>query len=493
MSERVSTPAQPSNFREVHIERAVAYVSDYWFPVNSGLLNKIHQGLKGGSYENDLDTLVGDIKSDFSLFTFCIRELLAQLKKEGLEKEAPGDPLKLCEWGGLERLKSILEVDEKQISKHSIAGISKEQMSRFHEALLSASTAETLASKFSVDPGTGFSVALLRQLGHTLIAWNYSQLYQKALLRAKEGENIDIVLAKLLGFSPTLLAMRIVRSWGVAPEICAAMHDTDRSAIDEETAIFNTIGSTLSRLCRVGEALARANNPEIYPTAKEDWELARIEIEARLGKDGLEIIREKYQDNCEQYLTFMPEIFSTGLSVELSLNPNDKSRRRDPSSVNPYVQMCHTHIRMEFQELYTRIETHTERENIRYLIQEILPLAGFNAGVVYTADPGLLMLVPQLKTGNLKLNDYTAIDYSLVTSNSNITSVAFQSNEPVVEYRAAADSSIYAAIAGFIGASERIGVVYLEMPYATFCVNQADNMIHFKAISHALNDCLKLT
>ena len=105
--------------------------------------------------------------------------------------------------------------------------------------------------------------------------------------------------------------MRILNSWGISDDRCQALGILDELNQEQRT-ITSAVGKTLSRICRVGEALARANDPERYPQAKEDWQLAKTEIERRLGKRGIEIIKERFQDRCESYVTLIPHAFHDG-------------------------------------------------------------------------------------------------------------------------------------------------------------------------------------
>src|SRR5262249_37415849 len=150
------------------------------------------------------------------------------------------------------------------------------QALRFRESLLSASAAEILASKNAIDPEDGFSCGLLRQLGLTLIAWNYPRVYNRAMECITPNEGLDFQLQKVLGFSPSLLGLTFAQRWNLSDEILVALGDRKKrfsvSASERSDSGAQHVGEMLSKICEVSEALARANDPEHYPTALRDWE-----------------------------------------------------------------------------------------------------------------------------------------------------------------------------------------------------------------------------
>lgn len=479
-----------SSRQEKRLDRATAYVSDYWFPANPALIEKIQLGLREGRYDFDLPSLVSDLKTDFSLYIYCMRELVRLARSED-GNVVPSNPLQLCQNAGLENLKRILTADSLSISRHDLTGMNQLQAERYQEALISASTAEALSPQYSVDPDTAYTAALLRQLGHTLIAWNYPMIYEQVMSRLDAAQPVDVLLAQRLGFSPTLLAMKLVRQWGIAPDLVQAFEETPED--EEERAIIDSIGGTLARICKVGEALARANHPERYPTAKEDWEMAKREVEKNLGKDGMVRIQEKYAESCENYLTTLPHMFEGGAVLKAEYQPSEGSDENGLRERNPYISICTARVRNRLSALYRQFDDNgVDREDLRMLVREVIPLAEFTGGCVYTIDPGLLMLVPQMNIGTPQLRSITPVDYSLVRSNSDMVCVAYQTQEPAVEYKLSPNGHMFCALAGAFGVSQRMGVIYLELPQALFSGDASRHLVHFKAIAQALNDCLQL-
>lgn len=479
---------QNSGYAIRRLDKATRYVSDYWFPVNPELLEKIRLGISAGSYGTDTKSLVDDIRSDFSLFTFCLKRLVEMLRQDGALENTRFDPIAMLEKAEMKQLEQILSIETHEVSKHSIDSGAEFQVARFREAMLSATTAESLAQSYAVDSDSAYSAALLRQLGYVLVAWNYPSLYQAALTSLTADDNLDLVLARSLGFSPGLLAMRVLHQWGVPEQSLNALGLFGFES-PEETEVFEAIGETIDNLCKVGEALARASDPEHYPSAADDWQVAKLEVTSRLGPKGMEIIRERYTQNCESYLNLAPEMFNPALICEEVLVSD--SSHQDLGGKNPFLVLCDEKVQNELRKLYKYIEElHGAQSNVRFLVREIITRCGFSCGCVYTVDPALMMLVPQAEIGTSKGVSYKAVDYSIVRSDADLVALAFQNADPVIGYKKGISGDTKTLFAGVFGTSQRVGVLYLEFPNFVSNRNDALELVHFKALRFALNECL---
>lgn len=475
------------------LERAVAYVSDYWFPVNSTQLSEIKRGLKEGRFEQNLVALHKEIRSDVALFTHCIRKLAELLA--GNNTQLNLTPIEILERASYEQLKDILSTPEASISSHSAASGSNLQLARFHETMLSASTAEVLSEGRGIDSDTAFSAAILRQLGLTLIAWNYPGLYEECVFSLGSEETIEQVLERRLGFSPALLALRVVHEWGLSDQVCINLglmqHKKDEESA-QENAVINSIGDKLKQLCEVGEALARAKSPANYPSAKEDWHFAQSMIEAQLGADGLEQIVERFRDSALGYTQLVPEMFQAGL---IAKKPVATSSRREIDNAlnNPYLAQCTESLKEVLSDIYKRYRgTKISPQGVRELIKKAVPLVGFSGGCIFTIDPSSMVLVPQVELGKMQLRAMRAVDYNLIGSKGDAVAQAFRGQELITEYRSSQSAEPYTAFSGMFGASQKIGVLYLEMPGTVSNEANSQQAIHFNAIRHTLNFCLHL-
>lgn len=487
-SESISTGAK-------RIDKACDHVNDFWFPVNSELLAKIKLGVKGGVYDLDCETLVSSITGDFSLFMYCLRELIRMLNQEGVQTPPLVNPVDVLRHAGIERLKKILDVDEYKISKHSFSSIGDPQVDCFGEALISASSAQVLAPAFNINPETGYTAALIRQLGRTLIAWNYPTVYSDALTKVTPERSIDQVIAEKMGFSPTLLAVRMLVGWGIPVQMCEMMFlfdEEEQDDYDEEECLNGILGGAIGKLCLIGEALARANNPRAYPNARKEWEYAKEQISLRIGDKGLQMIQEAFTENLEDYLTYMPEIFTPALILEPELHL--AAHERDKLTIrNPYIPVCDARVKTALTSLYAGLgESEISEKSISLLVKDIIPASGFLGGYIYTIDPGISMLVSQTRIGTPKIKEFKSIDYSLITSDADSVAIAFRSSEPVIEFLMSTDKELITGVSGIIGLSNRVGVLYLEMAHGTYSENEKQVIVHFKAFCRAITDCLNL-
>jgi len=475
--------------QEARLERAARHVSDYWIPVNPALVTKVQKGLRSGYYDNRIEELLGDIRSDLSLFAGSLGKLAEMIHDRGEELPTPFQPIELLRQAGIEQLKEILKVQDKEGTQHRLTEGSDFQIGRFHEALVSASACEVLGESASLDPEGCYAAALIRQLGVTLIAWNYPAVYQEAVQNLKPGDLLDTVLAQELGFSPSLLAIKMFGHHGISAEALSQIGlDSDIEA--EELACLSSIGKTIGGICKIGEALARAHHPKRYPSARDDWSFAKAAIEKQLGSKGIELIQQKIEKNFESYLEISPELFRPGLILDLENHDWNEECEVD-EYYNPYLSQCRDKERNALKRLYRALTSDTlSQSNLRYFLVETFPCMKFTGGCIFTVDPAILKFVPQLEFGRMQIRKLCDVDYSISESESDIVAVAYRSIEPVVAYGMNDEGELISMIAGLFGSSQRAGVLYLEVP--GLVSDEPIEVTHFRAVQHALNDCLQL-
>lgn len=464
------------------LETAVERVSSGWLPANPGVLEKIRAGLSTGSYDLDPEFLINDLKGDISLLLYCVREL------SRTTPSSSHDPLHSLRRSNVEMLKNILPQTANELSFHSIEDADAFQTARMQEALLSASTAEVLAERNEIDPASTFCTGLLRQLGLTLIAWNYPDAYARSLEAVKRGKSLDLALSQNLGFSPETLAIALVRRWGLNPTIERALVKNPMP----DSARLNDPGDHIAELCQVGELLARANDPASYPSAKRDWEEARAFLRETLGTDGLHAIRDRFNQNCEQYASAFPTAFAplTRLDPESSLkHHSDKTLLVS----NPYVKQCSPIVRKRLTDLYElMLEKRDVQEVMRILVKEILPVAGFSGGIIYTFDPQLNMLMPRLRFGDVLLRNAEPVTMRYDGAAPDEIHTAFECQTPIMERAAFTSTVDVGFMAAALGSVRRVGVFYAEFSGGPVTDHATNPMITFKALRQAVQNVLGL-
>jgi len=467
-----------STARDRRLERACEHVSRLWFPANPALVARIRTGLGEGSYDLDIDFLIEEITDDFALFTWCLKGLSALVAEEWARLPSRHNPVEMLRLAGVANIRRLFEQGGGAVSTHDIRNSADFQVARLRHAMVSACAVEAIAPTFEIDREIGFSTALLRQLGLALIAWNYPTVYRRCLgeLRGAGSASLDDLLSRALGFAPTVLAVAIVDQWGLSPEVQAAVGSNGQAE------------APLDRLCRVGEALARANEPEVYPHAAGDWHLARGEIEGALGHEGVKVIQERAREAIAHYEEELPKLFRQ----KIELDPDRRIHRARESLLlesNQAARSCSPEVRKLFRELYGTIQPGAvDRATIDQLVREVVPACGFTGGIIYIVDPSTMTLVPRLRFGAVELRLPVNIPCGQFLESSDAIVTAFRCHSPITEQ----GKGHLGFMAGSIGLEQRAGVLYLEAPDRSLREDDRALFTRFRAVRQALHDCLAL-
>ena len=95
------------------IDRALQHVSKPWFPMNPDIIKRVKEGLDNDLYTSDFNALLVDLKSDFALFTFVVKELAQRAAAQNAPQSIVGNPIELIRWGGLNNLREMLLEQQK--------------------------------------------------------------------------------------------------------------------------------------------------------------------------------------------------------------------------------------------------------------------------------------------------------------------------------------------------------------------------------------------
>ncbi len=478
---------------ERRLQRAIQHTSQHWFPINPEVLHSIREGLDSGAFELDIAFLITSLKQDFALFTYCIKELLPMATRQGAPSTVSSDPIKLLRWAGTERLKSILGSDRQPPSTHSLDRCEPFLVNRLTETGVAASAAQVLATARDLDGDTVFCHGVIRQIGLNLIAWNYPSVYSRVIRSLTPATSLDEALAQELGFSPALLAMRLLR-----PNMDSTSVDGGKIA---------STWATYDTLCSVGEALARANSPELYPTAERDWSQAQKFLDRSLGAPGIDLIRKRTLENTAQYQRELPELF-TQIS---SFAPEEKVKRYRKglrSRDNQYLKFCPPLIQSALETLYGEMPSgEVSKLAVEKLVKQLFPQAGFTGGCVYVIDPTSMTLAPRVSFGRVSLRTLRSLPLQAnagraigplvsevisthMRSAKDLALAALACDQPLVERSESESDSAVAALCGVIGKKRKVGVIYLELPEKTLDDNDQLTLNIFKALRQSLCDAL---
>jgi hypothetical protein len=324
----------------------------------------------------------------------------------------------------------------------------------------------------------------VREVGLNLVAWNYSSLYGRVLRSLSKSSSLDIELSKELGFSPSLLALKFLR-----PRI----DDTQAEA----QQILQS-WKTLDELCDIGEALARASNPEAYPSAENDWKKANEYLQSTVGLTGINLIKARAMESTLVYRRALPDTFPTldDFNPAIAIKKHQKSQLRE----NPYLPMCPPDVQAAIRRVYAQMPRNSvNKAAIELIIKEVIPLAGFTGGCIFLVDPSSMSLVARTVIGSVTLRTLNPVPLprtqgshmdtlvgDVLTTNIHLTDdfarVAFDSDQPLMQRSSVVGPQARTGIYGRLGKERRIGVLYLEAPEATFTTSGLKTVKIFRAI-----------
>jgi len=469
-------------------------ISDSWFPVNPIIFKKIKNASNSGVYEKNPGTLKKHIKSDYALFTFCVRRLAKSLSNPNHGSLNTTNPSTLLDGSNLDLCKEFIETHQSAISVHTMNSVTGPQANRMQQAMVSACTAESLSSTFEIEPELAYSTALFRQLGLTLIAWNYPNVYAKVFSSEEKSENPVLALSKILGFSPSMLGVKIAREWGLIPEIRAALGEKVKVGDDALSTVDNLI-----KVCEIGEQFAEITSQadSIRSCKTMAVQEARDELRELMGENAFALLLNKLEDSLLTYSQFAPKIFPASIDEKES-SPKKKlgspEFKVDVLTQNPYIKRCPPQLQGLLKSLYNDMDSlETSQENVKRLTKEIIPQAGFKKGCVYLVDTTAFTLFPRLAIGDWKLDDFSAVHYLIQSSSDNIVAAAYKSNITLSHELSLANGQKAHSFAGLLGSFERAGVLYLEAGRDNTGQAGQDLLLCFKALRQALTDCLKLS
>ncbi len=474
------------------LQRAAAYVDKHWLPVNEVVLSKVRDGIDTGAYDLASDFLIEDLRSDIGLFLTCYKSLIRAIKAD-VGYVPVVDPIELMRVAGPERLKNVLSQQELSSSPHSIERQSEDQIGRLREALISASAVEELARGKKLNAHTGFSIALLRQLGLLLIAWNYPTVYKAALDFSRNGGSYEEQLAEALGFTPTELVLTLMNRWGMGEGLEHIFKQSQSEQYEgEEVSETPESYAVYAHVCTVGEALARACQGNQYPTAATDWEWARDTITDTLGNTGLLTLQKKVEEYSSAYKSLDPERFRS-FHVLCPHTAPKALENENPETENGIIQQCPQKVRLLLRELYANKRANgIDQDALTFLIRRIIPAAGFSAGTIYIMDATGKKLLPRAQISKNALFSSEAVTIANTALDTSPIQAAYQCNTPILESILTSENGYVSYVCGVLGDKHKTGVLYLERSNSAFDASGQELLFSFRAIRQALADILGL-
>lgn len=495
------------------LDLVIDRTSEQWFPVNPELLQKINRRLSCGDYNTNREQLINDLQQDPSLFLLCLKRLLTLAKNEGRDCSKLGEIFRTTD---LAVFRSAMPRKASDASIHSLDTMNSAQASRLRQTNLSATTAQILAERSIDDPMIAFSCAILRQLGLTLIAWNYPNVFANLITHQQPDKKIDDLLAKTLGFSPTLLGVVIAKKWGCTPVILEAVGSDDENLSDKE----KEIAETFTKLCEISELLAKAAGEDEYPEQRGDWQNALSEIAGYAGTTELASIKESLFKACKKYIKFAPALLNWSIeppsssavatdyiTVDASaqgyqaLVENNKiTNKLSPRALitkNTDLSACALEHRSHIMTFYDRLAEEKpplsapNRDLILEFAEKLVSRCGFNGLAIYMLDMDSASLKNRYFFGSIRFINNIDSNSNLGISPELLKS-AFQEREPLLTDEFRQSSVKRGAILGSFGQAQRIGVIGMEWDAISKKLQNFDSLNTFKALRIALEQTLSI-
>jgi HDOD domain len=465
-----------------------------WPPSNPEVIQRIRRNLDSGAYKTNRQQLLEDLKSDVSLFLYCLRELALRTGKPEKDQSF-NEPTKLFLESDLSIFRELLYVDPSQISKYSLEEAKSFQASQLLGTVTSASVAASLSSANNIDPDNTYVCGLLRQLGLTLVAWSYPTIYRKALEGLRPDQSLDDELSEMLGFSPSLLGIKIARSWHLTPTLMVGMGDSAEEycvGSEEDQKRDQVVGETLARVCELGELFAAGLDPDRDKVAEPSpWHEAVKRIEKFLGEEGYKKLQARIETLSAAYIAFAPKIFQWSIaSPERAERPEVPVERLFDDNV--YIKHCPRVVQESLNTLYEKLKSSQEiSSHIKEIMDSLMPICGFPRGCIYLIDPQSRKLAPRLTFGDLVKSEIKPISY--IGGDQDPLALAFRANAPVTaEHEAVFGGSKQKVqyIAGVLGETQRAGLLYVHIDDNVASLRSKSPITYYKALRQALADCL---
>lgn len=466
-------------------------ISDLKLPPNPDLLARICQGLEEDSYEENAILLVTDIKQDVALFCGCVRRAVETAKSLEIPILEQTDPVALLHWVGYRVLKAIVELVAEELEDQKFDDLSEQQASCLQGTVAALAAAEVLAEAQKIDPDIAYSAGLLRQLPLLLLVWKYPTVYANAVSSAcKQGKPLFETLSTQLKFPLSLISTAIGRQWNVPPALKITIHDPASSSFNYSPAEIIE-SDELRKIARIGEQLARANDPLCHVNAAQDWRDGRDAIDEIGGPDLLRRIYDRIRTYCSPYVDYAPLLFQHNLetSIELQLGIISSGTLLQR---NRYIRECPVEVRERLEELYSRLDAKfIFREDIRELLLKVVPLAGFNRGCIYSFNPVISKLMPQMSLGSAQLSNFQNVDCSPLSSEKHPVSEAYLMGGQVTSVN---EWGVLPAVcvSGVLGTIQKAGVLYLQASAELTIMPEERIVMLYRALNRTLMDILKL-
>lgn len=464
----------------LQLDRATDLVCQFWFPFDQATYKKIVNSITSLDLREEKESkekILQELRKDSSLYLLCLKQV--QSKTRRVRTEDSSFLNSIFETATLEELvEAIKSVSDFKVC-HDLKSASQLQSKRLSEMIIASNAAEHLSSAYEISNDVCYSSALIRQLGYTLLAWNYPKIYEKITSKPLSKSELDAEILTNLGFSASMLAFSVLKRFGLEFEYEKVFEEKKSSMLGD--AILN-----IHKICEIGEALSRAVNPDIYRTAKEDYVLAEAHLAEKLGSGAIAEIFSKSDGPSSSNNSLLKDALLFG-SEEIERSIERVHYGKNLSSKNTYLKA----LPEKEKELSLKVYSHLDpnkisQDALRIFTKELVPQSIFSSTVVYLLDPIEEMLYPSLIVGKPRVfmprtvRLKTPGDLDILVSSLELVS-------PIKEDKLIDNTNIVIVASSF--GDPTVGVFYVEIEKDTDQINVNQ---YFKAIRNLFKDSLAI-
>ncbi|HMO18285.1 MAG TPA: hypothetical protein PKA63_13615 [Oligoflexia bacterium] len=491
------------------LEKAARLVSELWFPYDLNIFESVRKKAKADTAGVMVASLVEEIKKDISLYLLCLKEFSKpeeiQYRETHLVSDCPDYFSGVSSGMILDALNRI----SKMAIPYRLDQASSFQKQRLAEMYVSGFSVDAIGGSSGFSSGVVFSCSMLRQLGLTLVAWNYPLIFDKVSCTGHSADSLDAELRKYLGFSPAMLGAALVEKWGLS--------GVYRNVVSSRAGNFSRVGKSdsgigdvdnesekntgnlsrvLAQICQVGEALARATNPSLYSSARSDLDFANEFITETLGSNGVENILRGADERIKLLGSSLADSVAEGIST-IKDGLLQKTYSFDLISKNRYVEVFPEGLRSSAEALYYNIRPDGPVDSYaRDFAKQIIPKTVFSALTVYLYDPFEELLFPSLVLGSHRFIAPRPEKLKTQKGVPNPVTAALDLRIPLREEHLLSDGKEICILVSSLGVDPSIGVLYVEAPVDGKVAEgnefNGDMIKYFKGVRNLLSQCLRI-
>lgn len=450
---------------------------------------QVHEQLRQralrGEYNREPEKLFEDLKSDLALLTSALAKAPALFVALRPPERGAGHVLDDT------LLHSIIPPELGDVSVHSLEQVSKLQLLQLRHNVVSTSIAELIAEAKGKDKALIHTCAALRQLGLSLVCFNYPSIYRRALKAMSEtGLPIESHMAKFLGFSPEQLGASLAARWGLRSEIIqTVLYGTSRlGKLRDERNIPD-----FSRICMIGETFARLSDPESFSHFYEEGDWLLKELDSALGAKSTELIRGCLEPKLSLMAALSPSVFTIESDAQVLIDKAQQYFTAHLMLENSALQSCPEETVGAVRPVYDLARPFAvSSDALNLLVTQVIPQLGFIRGCIYIFDRASQRIVPRLRIGNTSLSRYSVVSLKYGTELAAMLTQAMTAPQPIREKGVFLHDAEGSHLTWRLGDERNVGILHLELGPELIAKATRDCNVLFEVVRRALLDCLGL-